>query len=95
MSIVLRCKDACESLTLWYVIVLREAFVEASTFRASELDTASFHAIIILLRGLPIDSQNRQLDKTRFLFNMERIGFILPKIWMITICVSIDQLAIN
>ena len=77
MSIVLRCKDACESLTLWYVIVLREAFVEASTFRASELDTASFHAIIILLRGLPIDSQNRQLDKTRFLFKINSTELML------------------
>ena len=77
MSIVLRCKDACESLTLWYVIVLREVFVEASTFRAIELDTASFHAIIILLRGLPIDSQNRQLDKTRFLFKINSTELML------------------
>ena len=53
-------QDACESLTLRYVIALREAFIKASTFRAGELDTASFHAIIILMRELPIDLKNRK-----------------------------------
>ena len=57
-------QDACESLTLRYVIALREAIIKASTFRASELDTASFHAIIILMRELPIDLKNRKFRET-------------------------------
>ena len=59
-------QDACESLTLRYVIALREAFIKASTFRAGELDTASFHAIIILIRELPIDLKNRKFREIGF-----------------------------
>ena len=69
-------QDACESLTLRYVIALREAFIKASTFRAVELDTASFHAIIILMRELPIGTKNRESREIGFLSHWELCSYI-------------------
>ena len=60
-------QDACERLTLRYVIALREAFIKASIFRDGELDTAYFRAIIILMRELPIGTKNRESREIGFL----------------------------
>ena len=40
-------QDACESLTLWYVMVARGALVKSRLRREAEFDMASYKLVII------------------------------------------------